>query len=281
MKKGLGKGLDAFWSEEQAVADAPVSEIKVLDIDRCEYQPRKDFDEAELTELAQSIATVGVIQPVIVVKNGNRYMLVAGERRWRAAIKAGLKTIPAVVRDYAERQVREIALIENVQRADLNEIEKAEAMQTLAQRYSLTQEELAQRLSMSRPAVANSMRLLNLTAKVREMVRSGALSAGQARALISIKDENKQLVLAQRIVKEGLSARQAEALASNEKENKKPARKIIPPNAELVDFEEKLCRKMHTKVKIDGDLKRGKIVISYFSADELEALYESLIGEEE
>ena len=273
-KTGLGKGLNAFLTDtsvEFASTDGAQS-INIMSIDPNGDQPRKVFDESLLQELSDSIKQHGVVQPIIVVKKGDRYQIVAGERRWRASMLAGLKEIPAIVRDYTERQVREISLIENVQRADLNELEKAKAMQALLSEYSMTQNELAERLGLSRPNVANTLRLLNMPEQIQEMVSDGRLSAGHARALASAKDVATMLKLADEVIAKQLSVRQTEKLASEVKAAKTVTKK--EQTYELKAFEGTLRDLFKTKVAIDGTEEKGKIVISYYSKEDIERIYE-------
>lgn len=277
MKSGLGKGINAFWSEEATdIGSGDVTQVPVLDIDRNPAQPRRRFDDEELGALTESVGQFGVIQPLVLVRRGSRYQIVAGERRWRAALKAGLKTVPAVIRDYSEKEIAEVSLIENLQRTDLNDIEKADAMYALMKEYGYTQEQLAARLSVSRSAAANLLRLRSLSDPVKKLVTDGKLSGGHARALVPVRDERKQLALAQRILDGGLSVRAAEKLAADALKDRTRPRKIIPPMPELEGFADDLRETLRTRVRIDGNYERGRIVIDYFSRDELEGLYETL-----
>ncbi len=277
-KTGLGKGLDAFLSDASIELDGNNSaqNINILNIDPNSEQPRKIFDEEQLKELSDSIKQHGVVQPIIVVKKGSRYQIVAGERRWRASMLAGLKEIPAIIRDYDERQVREISLIENIQRTDLNEIEKAKAMQMLMNEYSLTQNDLAERLGLSRPNVANTLRLLNMPEDIQDMVSENKISAGHARALAAAKDRASMLALAEEVIRKQLSVRQTEKLASMAKKEEKPVKKV--QSYEIKELEDKLRKLFKTKVAVDGTDEKGKIIISYYSREDIDNIYEILFG---
>ena len=277
-KTGLGKGLDAFLSDTSIELDGNNSaqNINILNIDPNSEQPRKIFDEEQLKELSDSIKQHGVVQPIIVVKKGSRYQIVAGERRWRASMLAGLKEIPAIIRDYDERQVREISLIENIQRTDLNEIEKAKAMQMLMNEYSLTQNDLAERLGLSRPNVANTLRLLNMPEDIQDMVSENKISAGHARALAAAKDRASMLALAEEVIRKQLSVRQTEKLASMAKKEEKPVKKV--QSYEIKELEDKLRKLFKTKVAVDGTDEKGKIIISYYSREDIDNIYEILFG---
>lgn len=290
-KKGLGKGLSALFGNFEGMEDdssvkEPTEveivkagevkhEIAIGEIDRNENQPRKIFDEKALAELAQSIKAHGVIQPIILTKKNNRYMIIAGERRWRAARMAGLKTIPAVIRDYTEQEISEIAIIENLQREDLNPIESAKAIQDLIDKYTLTQEEVAEKIGKSRSAVANTLRLLSLPSELIDLVENNKISAGHARTLITVEDRELQLRLAKEVYTRKLSVRELEKLI---KELTKPKKHKLTPNKslELKDFEDKLNKKFYTKVSIQGGDKKGKIIIEYFNKADLERIYNML-----
>ena len=208
IKKGLGKGLDSMIPEKKtkaeikADADNSLVEVKISEIDPNIGQPRKKFDEDELLELAESIKIHGVIQPIIVTKRGKRYEIIAGERRWRASKLAGLTKIPAVIREYTDKEIMEVSLIENIQRQDLNPIEEAVAFKNLIDEYKMKQDDLAERVSKSRSAITNALRLLKLDDKVKAMLAEGLISTGHARALLAIEDKNKQQILATRIFDE-------------------------------------------------------------------------------
>ena len=271
MKKGLGKGLDALLGEYGEAVHSGVKEIDVYAIDTNAAQPRKDFDEERLRELAASIERHGILQPIVVRENGARYSIVMGERRFRAARMCGLQKVPVIVRSLEDAQAMEAALVENLQREDLNPVEEAAGIRHLMEQQDLTQEEAAERLGKSRPAVANALRLLSLPPAVQDMLRAGSLQAGHARALVAMKDEEKQSALAMRIVAEGLSVREVEALVREAAETKEA-------KAKLGAAEKALRERLGTKVEISGSEKRGKIVISYYNAAELESLYGLLLG---
>jgi ParB family chromosome partitioning protein len=273
---GLGKGLGALLGDYEEQPGA-ASEIDIKLIDRNAAQPRKQFDEEQLKELSESIKQHGIVQPLLLVKNGSRYTIVAGERRFRAAKLAGLKTVPAVVRDFEEEQLMEVSLIENIQRTDLNPVEEARAIKYLMDQHGLTQDEVAEKLGKSRPAIANALRLLNLPATALELLINGKLSAGHARALLAVQGEAKQNALALRAASEGLSVRQVEALAKQPEP--KPVKKLVlNRHDDLFDIEERIREAIGTKVKLTGTPKSGKLLIEYFSQDELERIYNALIN---
>lgn len=284
--RGLGKGLSALFSEteedygkslifDDGGEKESVTEVAVSDVFANPDQPRKVFDEDALNELAASIKKHGVIMPIIVNRSGNRYMIIAGERRFRATKIAGLNTIPVIVKNYDERQIKEIALIENLQREDLNPIEAATAMRSLMEDYSLSQEELADRIGKSRPAIANTLRLLNLQADVLEMVRNGELSAGHARAIVAVP-QSDQKKMANNVVKNGLSVRATEKLVKEyflpPEEKKKKAK--APLSAELKELIGDMQRVFGTKVNAIGNDNKGRIYIDYYTRDDLDRLSE-------
>lgn len=285
-KKGLGKGLGAFFedvellSKNEEGAETGVKKLKIRDIEPNPEQPRKTFDKEKLEVLAKSIAEHGLIQPIVVKRKQNgMYEIIAGERRWRAAKLAGLKEVPCVEGEYTEKGAMEVALIENLQREDLNPIEEAEGYQRLMQTFGLKQEEVAERIGKSRSAVANSLRLNNLSKKIKELVIAGKLSQGHARALLPINDEEKQLLLAEKIIKEELNVRQTEKLANdiiNEKAEKKPKEKEANIEAFFREIEGRLSRGLGAKVKIKNGQNKGKIEIAYSSNEELENILERI-----
>lgn len=286
MKKGLGRGLDALlepYAGPEADRDAAnrVLEISVRDIDTNRAQPRKSFDEAALRELADSIRVHGVVQPLLVRPNGSRYTIVAGERRFRAARLAGLETVPVLAAEYDEAQMQEVALIENLQREDLNPVEEAAAIRFLMQQHDLTQEEVSERLGKSRPAIANALRLLNLDRNVLELVRTGALSAGHGRALAAVTDAATQERLADECVRLGYSVRALESRVRNLQAGKKPSKKAAPAphSGDLAQAERALRDRLGTRVRIAGDERRGHITIEYYSADDLQRIYERIVDE--
>lgn len=290
MVKGLGKGLSAIFSDtEEAYENAQngdefdkgVDEINLDKICANPNQPRKNFDEASLEELSVSIKEHGVIMPIVVNKEKDgKYMIIAGERRFRAAKMAGLETIPAVVKDYSDREVEEISLIENLQREDLNPIEAANAMKRLMDDYKLTQEDLAERIGKSRPAIANTLRLLTLSEDVIQMVSKGKLSSGHARALVPVPKE-AQLAIANEAVKNGYSVRDIERavkayLNPPEVLKKKKDEQLAQTSFELKHFIERMRSTFGTKVSLIGNEKKGRIYIDYYTADDLDRLSEIL-----
>lgn len=253
-------------------------ELKVSEIEPNQDQPRKAFDQEQLEELADSIRKYGVLQPLLVQKKGESYEIIAGERRWRAAKLAGLKTIPVVIREYSPQQAMEIALIENVQREDLNPIEEARAYQRLMQEFSLKQEEIAERVSKNRTTITNSMRLLNLAPEVQQMLVEGRIASGHARALLAVADPYQQLELAKKVEAERMSVREVEkAVKLLGKEKKEKKKSQVDEAVELVfqDMENRMKTVMGTKVNISRkDKSKGKIEIEYYSEAELERLVE-------
>lgn len=291
--KGLGRGLDALIEDagivlrpmdeiaEEGVSRSPEG-ILLIDIDQIKpnaKQPRKDFNEEKIEELAGSIRVHGLLQPIMVRKAARGYEIVAGERRWRAARAAGLKEIPCIVRALTEEQNLLIAIIENLQREGLNAIEEAEAFQSMISSFSLTQDEVAKSVGKSRPYVTNALRLLKLPEAVQAMVASGQLSGGHARAIAGIKDQKKQLAAAQMAVDEGWSVRQAEVFAGERPAGAPGKRKKALPRRklrEVLDVEEELKAILGTKVTVNNGPRGGKIVIDYYSREELERLLELL-----
>lgn len=289
-KGGLGKGLDALFPSNVDIntlggdvsheTSEKIIEMKINDIEPNVNQPRKNFDDEKIDDLAASIAEHGVLQPIIVAKKDDYYQIIAGERRWRASKKAGLKTIPAIVRDYDEKKIREVALIENIQRQDLNAIETAKAIKELMEEHALTQEELAKTLGKSRSAIANTLRILNLDERVQEMVQEGKLTEGHARTLASIESPQKQYKLAMDIINLDLSVRDAEELTKGEKAaTKKKSPKKETSKLEIIykDIENRLKKALETKVSFRPMTKsRGKIIIEYYTSEELERILEIL-----
>lgn len=272
-KKGLGRGLDILLPE----SDAPVgsTEISLSDIDPNPDQPRRVFDKEALETLAESIRQSGLLQPLLVVPEGSRYRIVAGERRFRAARMAGLDTVPCVVREMSEQERREAALIENLQREDLNPIEEAAGIRDLMESCGYTQELAAKRVGRSRPAVANLLRLLALPANIQDMVKDGRLSAGHARVLAGLENEQLQQALAERILRDGLSVREAEKLAAAPVEPpQKPEKK--PLALELEDMRSRLQNVLGVRTTLTGNAKRGRVILQYGSEEELETIYAAL-----
>lgn len=282
MKKGLGKGLDSMIPEKKTkaelkeVADKSFIEVKISEIDPNIGQPRKSFNEDELLELAESIKIHGVIQPVILTKRGKRYELIAGERRWRAAKLAGFAKIPALVREYTDKEIMEVSLIENIQRQDLNPVEEAEAFKNLIDEYKMKQDDLAERVSKSRSAITNALRLLKLDEKVKAMLAEGLITTGHARALLAVEDKDKQQQLATKIFDEKLSVRETEKLVkalSEGKENKKEEK--TSEKLAYRKLEDSLKSILGSKVSIKSKQGgKGKIEIDYYSMEELDRITE-------
>lgn len=278
--RGLGRGLDALLPESDELTGAG-QEIALGDIDPNPDQPRRVFQEESIAQLAQSIREQGVLQPLLVTPTGDgRYRIVAGERRWRAARAAGLETVPCVVRELDLTQQMEIALIENLQREDLNPIEAAQGIRALMQQCGYTQETVATRLSKSRPAVANLLRLLTLPESVTALVSAGTLSAGHARVLAGLDDDELKETLARRCVEEGWSVRQMEqyaaALKNGEATRQKPMRTARALPVELSELEGRFRETMGVRATLTGNMKKGRIVLQYYSREELEHLNELL-----
>ena len=280
-KKGLGKGLGALFTDENTISIEPengITELNILQVEPNKNQPRKTFDEDKLNALAESIQEHGLIQPIIVTKNENSsYSIVAGERRWRAAKKAGLTKIPAVVKNYSDQTVTEIALIENLQRADLNPIEEAEGYQQLISQYGMTQEQAAERVGKSRPAVANALRLLSLGPEILKLVEAGTISAGHARALLVLKTDGERMAVAQKVQNLSLSVRQTEALCKKMAKPPKEAPKEAPVAVDYVaECEKELKRTLGRGVRIVDGKRKGHIELEYYGQDDLQRLYEVL-----
>ena len=291
-KLGLGRGLDALLGgavEETAVAAekaaaAPVEhqrvqagdavvQLRLSDIDPNRDQPRRRFDEAALQELADSIKAVGVIQPILVRKEGDRYTIIAGERRWRASRAAGMDEIPAIVRDWDEVKRLEAALIENLQRDDLNPVEEAMGVSRLMEQCGLTQEQAAERLGKSRPAVANLIRLLTLPESILNMLREGKLTAGHARALVPLNKE-LQLRLAQLAAAQGWSVRQLERICAQQNEEKKPEKPVKYRDPEFRKLERMARDVFGTRAELTGDESKGKLVVHYQTPEDLQRIWD-------
>lgn len=281
-KKGLGKGLSTLFDDNTIIDDIieessnkDISQIKLSLIEPNRNQPRKNFDDEKIEVLANSIKENGLIQPIIITpsKNG-MYKIVAGERRWRASKKAGLKEIPAVIRDYSDEQVAEIALIENLQREDLNPIEEALGYKALLEEFNLTQELISQKIGKSRSAIANSMRLLSLEEQIQKLLVAGDITSGHARAILSLEDNDLRLALSRRIIEDGLNVRQTEAL-SRQLQKKAPKKKTPEKTAydiELEHIQNKLSSDLGTKVRIVHTDKKGRIEIDYYGNEDLERI---------
>lgn len=270
MKKGLGKGLGALITSEET-EDSGVREIRITDIEPNSSQPRKYFNDEKLSQLAESIKQHGVVQPLIVQRDGDVYKIVAGERRWRASRLAGLQTVPAIVRDLSNKQVMEIALIENLQREDLNPVEEAEAYDKLISDFNMTQEEISATVGKSRPAIANSLRLLSLQDKIKTRLIAGEITSGHARALLAINDTTLQLKAVEEIIKKELNVRDTELLVKR-LTKQKILKKKETSDVEYHAIEERFREVFGTKVKIMNNKKNGKILIEYYSLDELDRI---------
>jgi len=281
-QRKLGKGLDELLAEPEQVdlpADSQLVELALDSVAANPRQPRKVFDNEELAALADSLAQNGMLQPVLVRRVGEAYELIAGERRLRAAKQAGLTVIPAVVRAAAEEQALELALVENIQRRDLNPIEKATAFKDLIDSTGLTQQEAARRLGKKRSSVANMIRLLELPEDIQAVVSRGTISMGHARALLALGDPQQQRQLCRRIIAEDLSVRQVEKIIAERTTTSVLPRTQRPKSASIKGFEEQLLRALGTRVSIiQGRKGRGKIIVDFFSSDEFERLFEHLTG---
>ena len=293
MVKGLGRGLSALFSDteeayenargelEEEERGAGSAQIDIADIFPNPHQPRKTFDENALNDLANSIREHGIISPIVVNRSDDgKYMIIAGERRYRAALKAGLTQVPAIIKDLSEKEIQEISLIENLQREDLNPIEAATGMKRLMDDFGLTQEQLAERLGKSRPAIANTLRLLSLAQEVIDLVRDGKLSSGHARTLVPVEKE-AQTQLARECVKNGWSVREMERAVKQylnppEVLAKEKEKKNALANAELKHLVERLRSTLKTKVSLIGTDKKGRIYIDYYTRDDLERISELL-----
>jgi ParB family chromosome partitioning protein len=282
-RKALGKGLNALLpSLSPVVADRVFSELPIDKIIPNKYQPRTNFDLEKLKELAQSIQSNGVVQPVIVRRIGQEYQLIAGERRWRAARLAGLKAIPAVVQDVSEYKTLELALVENIQRQDLNPIEEASAYVSLMEDFGLTQEEVSLRVGKDRSSIANTVRLLKLPADIKDRIQAGILSMGHARAILALDNAKEQLLLTERILSEGLNVRQTEQLirhwipGRSRKGSKSKVDAVKDPNVKAA--ERKLEEYLGTEVVIHSNGDKGKIEIYFHNSEDLLRIYDLLSG---
>lgn len=277
-KKGLGRGLGALMGDSAISAiteEKPQLEISINLIDVNKEQARKRFDEEKIAELAESIRQHGIIQPLILRKHGERYTIVAGERRYRAARKLKLKTVPAVIRDIDEDKLLELSIIENIQREDLSPIEEAHAISLLMDEHGYTQETVSERIGRSRSAVANTLRLLTLPEGIKQLVNDGTLSAGHARALIPLKTNGGIEEAAAKVIEKEMSVRETEAYIKKLLE-KKPEKRAEERAPEFKEAESRMSEKLSTKVKISGGKERGRITIEYYSAEQLDELYEML-----
>lgn len=277
-KSGLGKGLDAIFAENGTEeSNRSAEELKLSDLEPNRGQPRKDFDDETLAELADSISQHGILQPLLVRPIfGGGYQIVAGERRWRAARMAGLTTVPAIIRELDDEQVMEIALIENLQREDLSPLEEAMGYQSLMDSYDMTQEEVAKIVGKSRSAVANVLRLLKLPEEVQSLIRSGQVSAGHGRALLSFPDDVEKIAVAKRVIEEDLSVREVERLA--QKANEVPKKKDVKPRGipYFNEVELSLHDYLGRKVRVNGDEKKGTLQIEFYGQEDLSELIRKL-----
>ena len=289
-KRALGRGIDALIQQvdDDTTSDhKDVTTVPLRNIQPNPYQPRTEFDEERLSELAESIKQQGVIQPLIVEKDRDIYTIIAGERRFRAARMAGLSEVPVILRKFTDDEKLEIALIENIQREDLNPIEEAKAYRKLMERNNLSQDSLAKKIGKKRSTVANSVRLLKLPEDMQESIVNGELSSGHARAILSVINPADQRILYNRIINEHLSVREAERQAagfnkgmrSSEKERDKNSQpRIVPP--EVQEIEQRFLDKLGTKVSLKGNMQKGRIEITYYSKEDLERVYDIITGSE-
>ena len=279
-KKGLGKGLSALIPGIDAPGETPNLQVEVDRIASNPSQPRRSFDEAKIDELAASVRDQGIIQPLLVRRVGAGYELIAGERRLRAARKAGLREVPVIVREASNSETLQLALLENLQREDLNPIEEATAYQRLQEEFELSQEEIAQKVGKSRPAVANCMRLLLLPREVQQELAQGKLPVGQARALLGLESEALMLAAAREVITKGLSTREAERLVARLKSGRKRKRETALSDSNLRSLVEQLQRSLGTKVRLvhRAGSGRGKVEIEYYSLADLERIIQMMTG---
>ena len=274
-KSKMGRGLGALFEPSISENADSVETLRITQVEPNRNQPRRSFDDDKIDELAESIKEHGIIQPIIVVKNGEMYKIVAGERRWRAAKKLGLKEVPVVIRNYSEFEIAQIALIENLQRENLNPIEEAIGYQTLMSKYDMTQEDVSNKLGKSRSAVANSVRLLSLDEPIQQKLISGEITSGHARALLSISSPKIRLAVLESIIEKNLNVRQTESLAKQLEKSKPRKKKPIineQVKAQLEELEDRLSSHLGTKVTLSHNVKKGKIEIEYYGNDDLERI---------
>ncbi|AEV66768.1 ParB/RepB/Spo0J family partition protein [Acetivibrio clariflavus] len=274
-KKGLGKGLGALISTaNEEIQSGGVIELKINEIEPTVGQPRKKFDDEKLMQLSESIKEHGIVQPIIVRKEDNTYKIVAGERRWRAARLAGLTSVPVIVKELSNRQVMEMALIENIQREDLNPIEEAEAYERLLNEYNMTQEELSKSIGKNRSTIANIIRLLYLCDKVKEHLINGEISSGHARAILALDDIELQEKVCKEIIEKSLSVRETEKLVKRIQKGGEKVEKVKNEDENIQKIEDDLEKILGTKVKLFNKNKKGKIMIEYYSNEDLERILE-------
>ena len=278
--KGLGRGLDALLDEIEEPQEQKQGKLEVdlYDIDTNPNQPRKTFDPEKLSELAASVKRHGVVQPILVKKNGARYTIVAGERRYRAARQAGLMKVPVVVTDIDESAVMEISLIENIQRENLNPIEEAAAIKLLMEQHDLTQEEVSERVGKSRPAIANALRLLTLAKSVQKMVKDGKLSAGHGKMLAGVGDPRIQMELAEKCVEGDWSVRRLEDELRFAEMPKRKKKEKPEPTPEFRNAMHRMRAELGTKVSVQGSEDKGKLIIHYYSREDLDRIYRTIVG---
>ncbi len=280
--KGLGRGLDALLDEIDAPEQAAQGkfEVDLYDIDTNPNQPRKTFDPEKLSELASSIKRHGVVQPLLVKRNGARYTIVAGERRYRAARAAGLMTVPVVLTDVDEDAVMELSLVENIQRENLNPIEEAAAIKLLMQQHDLTQDEVSERVGKSRPAIANALRLLTLAKSVQKLIKDGRLSAGHGKMLAGVGDPRIQMEMAEKCVEGDWSVRRLEDELRFAEMPKHKRKEKAEPSPEFRSALHRMRAELGTKVAVQGSEDKGKLIIHYYSRDDLDRIYRAIVGNE-
>lgn len=281
-KRGLGKGLSALISDELINDNNGKSKDSIINIDISliipnKEQPRQNFDEEALEDLANSIKIYGLLQPIILRKVEKKYEIVAGERRWRACKIAGLKEVPALIKELSQQESAKIALIENIQREDLNPIEEAMAYKKLMEDFKLTQEDISLQVGKSRSYIANSIRLLNLDENITNFVAQGKLTIGHGKALLGIKDKNEQLKAAEKIINEKLNVRQTEEITSSKKVNESNVEDNIK-DTHIISLEEELMRSLGTKVNLVPGVKKGKIEIEYYGDEDLDRIIDVLLS---
>lgn len=277
-KFGLGKGLGALIPEETIEDKSSILKVEINLIKPNSDQPRKNFDETKILKLCDSIKEYGIIEPLVLQKKGNIYTIIAGERRWRAAKKVGLKEVPAVINELSDREILEVSLIENIQREDLNPIEEAKAYKKLIYEFNLTQEQLSQKIGKSRTAITNCMRLINLDSRVQEYLIDGVITEGHGRVLLSLEDKEDQYKIALEIIDKGLSVRNTESIIKNLKNKSTPEKQEKNDNIKPYynDIQNKLENLFNTKVLLRSKGNRGKIQIEYYSEEDLQRIIDIL-----